>query len=161
MNYRNPKPTVDAIIAIGEGVVLVKRRNPPPGWALPGGFVDEGERLEDAALREVFEETGLRVTLDQLLYVYSDPARDPRQHTISVIFTAHGEGVPKGGDDAVCARVFSLDALPKDMAFDHASILQDYRLFLATGVRPSPRSFVTGSGGATGGSAGATGLAGS
>lgn len=138
MEYRNPTPTVDLIIAQGDGVVLIRRRNEPLGWALPGGFVDEGETVEAAALREAMEETCLKVTLDALLYVYSDPKRDSRQHNLSVVFTATAHGTPKGADDAAEARVFPLNALP-ELVFDHARILADYRHFLATGERPSPQ----------------------
>jgi 8-oxo-dGTP diphosphatase len=138
MEYRNPKPTVDVIVEIDGGVVLIKRRNPPHGWALPGGFVDEGEPVERAAVREVDEETGLAVALTDLLYVYSDPARDPRQHTLSVVFVGTAAGAPAGGDDASEARIFPLDALPSPLAFDHGQILADYRRWRETGERPSP-----------------------
>lgn len=135
MTHRNPTPTVDVVIELGGGVVLVERKNPPHGWALPGGFVDEGETVEAAAVREAKEETGLDVTLTGLLHVYSDPARDPRMHTLSVVFLGTAEGEPEGGDDAAEARVFSLDGLPA-LAFDHARILSDYQRFRATGRRP-------------------------
>ena len=138
MEYRNPKPTVDVIIAMNSGIVLIRRKNTPLGWALPGGFVDEGERVEDAAIREALEETGLNVRLEALLYVYSDPARDKRQHTLSVVFTASADGTPIGADDAAEAGVFSLDALPAPIVFDHAAILEDYRRFIATGEVPTP-----------------------
>lgn len=133
-----PLATVDILIRLSEGVVLIRRRNPPYGWAIPGGFVDVGERVEDAARREAREETGLDVVLDALLGVYSDPARDPRGHTLSVVYTATAQGVPRGEDDAAEAGVFSLDALPEPLAFDHALILADYRRFLDTGARPAP-----------------------
>lgn len=136
--YRNPTPTVDVLIATGGGIVLVRRSNEPIGWALPGGFVDEGETVEHAAVREALEETGLRITLSELLYVYSDPARDDRQHTMSVVFTATAEGEPVGGDDAAEAKVFALDALPSPVVFDHARMIEDYRRFLRTGQRPDP-----------------------
>jgi 8-oxo-dGTP diphosphatase len=129
---------VDLIIAQGGGVVLIRRRNPPLGWALPGGFVDEGETVESAALREAMEETGLRVTLRELFYVYSDPKRDSRQHNLSVVFTATATGTPKGADDAEEAKVFSLSELP-DLVFDHTRILSDYQHYLATGERPDPQ----------------------
>ncbi|MBG0790427.1 MAG: NUDIX hydrolase [Desulfovibrionaceae bacterium] len=129
--YRNPTPTVDVVIVMphgdGEGVVLVRRANPPLGWALPGGFVDYGETCERAAVREMKEETGLDVTLTGLLGVYSDPDRDPRQHTMSVVYT----GVPKdpnalkAGDDAAEVRVFPMGRWPEPV-FDHAVILSDF-----------------------------------
>lgn len=129
--YRNPTPTVDVVILVdtpdGEGVVLIERSNPPLGWALPGGFVDYGETCEQAAVREMKEETGLDVTLTGLLGVYSDPARDPRQHTMSVVYT----GLPvdpsalAAGDDAARAEIFPLGKWP-DLAFDHAEILADF-----------------------------------
>ncbi|MCB9745931.1 MAG: NUDIX hydrolase [Alphaproteobacteria bacterium] len=138
MPYRNPTPTVDVVVELDGGVVLIRRRNPPLGWALPGGFVDEGETVEAAAAREVMEETGLTVELEELLYVYSDPSRDPRKHTMSVVFTGRASGAPRGQDDAAEARVFSLDALPSPLAFDHGQILADYARFKATGQRPRP-----------------------
>ena len=124
--YRNPVPTVDIIISYQNGIVLIERLNPPPGWALPGGFVDYGESLETAAVREAFEETGLNVQLTGQLHTYSDPLRDPRQHTISTVFTAIGEGSLQAGDDAGQARIFSPGALPAKIAFDHRRILADY-----------------------------------
>jgi 8-oxo-dGTP diphosphatase len=124
--YRNPVPTVDIIIEFGGGVVLIQRLNPPYGWALPGGFVDCGETVEHAAVREAAEETGLVLEDLKMFHVYSDPARDPRQHTITTVFTARGSGTLAAGDDAKGARVFPEDTLPKDMAFDHALIMGDY-----------------------------------
>lgn len=144
MDYRNPTPTVDVVIEMSGGVVLIKRRNPPHGWALPGGFVDEGEPVEAAAAREVMEETGLTVQLETLLYVYSDPARDPRQHTMSVVFVGSAEGTPAGSDDAEEARVFSLDALPSPLAFDHGRILADYQRWRESGERPDPKRALRG-----------------
>jgi ADP-ribose pyrophosphatase YjhB (NUDIX family) len=123
--FRNPVPTVDVIINIGNKIVLVKRRNPPHGWALPGGFVDYGETLEDAAYREALEETGLRVVLRGQLHTYSEPGRDSRMHTISTVFLATAEGVPVGGDDASEAALFDLGRLP-ELVFDHDKILDDY-----------------------------------
>lgn len=137
-SYRNPVPTVDVIVHCGppdiqEGVVLIKRRNPPFGWALPGGFVDYGETLEQAALREAREEIGLEVRGLRPFRPYSDPGRDPRQHTISYVFLCRAEGRPRAGDDAADVRIFHLDDLPKEMAFDHEKILSDYIQFLRTG----------------------------
>ncbi len=125
--YRNPVPTVDILISYEGGIVLIERLNPPPGWALPGGFVDYGESLEAAAVREAREETGLEVELTGQFHTYSDPKRDPRQHTISTIFTAIGRGGQlQAGDDAGKAIVYRPDNLPKNIAFDHRRILEDY-----------------------------------
>jgi ADP-ribose pyrophosphatase YjhB (NUDIX family) len=124
---RNPYPTADVIIEMAEGgIVLIRRKNPPFGWAIPGGFVDYGETVENAAVREAKEETGLDVRLVRILGVYSDPDRDPRFHTISTVFVARADGIPVGGDDAAEAAVFTEDALPQDIAFDHPEILADY-----------------------------------
>ncbi len=137
--YRNPFPTVDIIIEVEGGIVLIERRNPPKGCAIPGGFVDWGESVEEAAVREAMEETGLQVELVDLLYVYSDPSRDPRFHTISTVFVAKAHGVPVGGDDAKVARVFSLDEIPfSELAFDHAKILKDYIRYRKEGLKPKP-----------------------
>ena len=128
--YRNPVPTVDIIIEIDyngtRGIVLIKRKNPPRGWAIPGGFVDYGESLEDAAMREAKEETSLDVKLIRQFHTYSDPSRDPRQHTVSTVFTARAEGKPQGMDDAEEAAVFTEADLPDKIAFDHREILTDY-----------------------------------
>lgn len=127
---RNPFPTVDIVIPCpGDGVVLIRRRNPPLGWALPGGFVDYGESCEAAAVREAHEETGLHVTLRGQLGTYSDPARDPRHHTISTVFLgdAGPAPAPVGADDAAEARAFTRAELPwAELCFDHARILEDY-----------------------------------
>ncbi len=125
--YRNPFPTVDIIIRMEKGgIVLIKRKNPPFGWALPGGFVDYGESLESAAVREAAEETSLKVDLICQLGAYSDPKRDPRHHTISVVFVADAKGEPKASDDAEDAGIFFSHSLPSDLAFDHGKILKDY-----------------------------------
>lgn len=125
--YRNPAPTVDMIIRLTGGrIVLVERKNPPFGLALPGGFVDYGESLEAAAMREAKEETGLDIVLAGQFHTYSDPSRDPRSHTISTVFLANAEGTPVAGDDAAAVRVVTEDSLPDEMAFDHREILQDY-----------------------------------
>jgi ADP-ribose pyrophosphatase YjhB (NUDIX family) len=125
--YKNPFPTVDIIIELSDhGVVLIKRKNVPLGWALPGGFVDYGESLEEAAVREAREETGLCVELIRQLHTYSDPRRDPRHHTITTVFIARAEGEPVGSDDAAAAAVFTKDTLPENIVFDHRDILRDY-----------------------------------
>ncbi len=129
--YRNPLPTVDIIIEIRDargrdGIVLIERKNPPPGWALPGGFVDYGESLEAAAVREALEETSLRVRLLGQLGTYSDPARDPRKHTISTVFIARASGTPAARDDAKNLGVFTRREIDFPLAFDHAQILKDY-----------------------------------
>lgn len=136
--YRNPTPTVDIIIETPAGIVLIERKNPPHGWALPGGFVDEGECVERAAVREAKEETELDVDLHDLLYVYSSPSRDPRLHTLSPVFIATASGIPRACDDAKDIGVFTMDALPEQMCFDHAEILEDYRIYKEQGIRPAP-----------------------
>lgn len=123
--HKNPVPTVDIIIEINNGIVLIERKNPPHGWALPGGFVDYGETLEQAAIREAKEETSLDILLIRQFHTYSDPARDPRLHTLSTVFIATATGTPLGGDDAKQAAVFSKETLPL-LAFDHHQILTDY-----------------------------------
>lgn len=129
--FANPVPTVDVIIEVWaqacfQGIVLIERKNPPHGWALPGGFVDYGETVEQAAVREAREETGLEVELIRLLGVYSDPRRDPRQHTLSVVFIGRAGRVPRAGDDARRAKVFTRETQPAKLAFDHTKILADY-----------------------------------
>ena len=127
-----PRISVDIIIKYKSGIVLIKRKNPPLGWAIPGGFVEYGESLEHAAIREAKEETNLDVRLLKQLHAYSDPERDPRGHTISVVFLADGNGVLKSGDDAEHAEVFQTDNLP-DMVFDHSKIISDSMPFLKDG----------------------------
>jgi len=117
-------------------IVLVERLNPPFGWALPGGFVDYGESVEDAAEREAAEETGLQVKLTEQFQVYSDPQRDPRLHTLSVVFLATAKGDPFAGDDAKNLGVFEIWDLPSNLCFDHDRILRDYRYFREHGLRP-------------------------
>lgn len=125
--YRNPVPTVDIIIEMDEGkIVLILRKNEPVGWAIPGGFVDYGESLEDAAVREAKEETSLDVTLVKQLHTYSKPDRDPRHHTISTVYIATGKGIPKAADDAAEVGLFTEDTLPSPIMFDHGRILADY-----------------------------------
>ncbi len=125
-SYKNPIPTVDIIIEIKGGIVLIKRKNPPFGWALPGGFVDYGESLEDAAIREAKEETSLDIKLIRQFHTYSDPERDKRFHTISTVYIAKAEGEPKAADDAKEIGIFTKENLPSPIAFDHSKILKDY-----------------------------------
>jgi len=138
---RTPLLAVDIIIALtdrpGRPIVLIERRNPPPGWALPGGFVDVGEPLEVAAVREAKEETCLDVTLQALLGCYSDPQRDPRGHTVSAVYVAEAVGEPRAADDARRLALVDPDNPGRPLAFDHELILADYRRWLATG-EPAP-----------------------
>ena len=138
-DYRNPKPTADAIIAGTDGrIVLIRRKNPPHGWAIPGGYVDEGESLERACAREAREETGLEVELVSQLFTYSDPKRDPRQHNISTVYACKAKpgAIPKGGDDAADARWFAENEVPwSELCFDHAAILRDYFEWKRSGKR--------------------------
>lgn len=126
VKHQNPLPTVDIIIEIDGRIVLVKRKNPPAGWALPGGFVDYGESVEDTARREAKEETGLEITGLRQFHCYSDPERDPRHHTISLVFVAQATGQPVAGDDAAELALFDRKTLPENIAFDHRTILDDY-----------------------------------
>ncbi len=133
-NHRNPVPTVDIIIEIEDeantpGIVLIRRKNPPYGWALPGGFVDYGESLEDAARREAWEETSLKVEISAQFHSYSDPVRDPRLHTISTVFLARAEGKPRAADDAAEVGIFDPENKTMPLAFDHRKILDDYCAF--------------------------------
>lgn len=125
-NHKIPYPTVDLIIEIDEGIILIRRKNRPFGWALPGGFVDYGESLEAAAVREAKEETCLDVRLVRQFHSYSEPDRDERFHTITTVFIATADGVPKAADDAADIGIFKRDSLPEDIAFDHREILMDY-----------------------------------
>ena len=125
--YLHPHPTVDIIIEMeGGGIILVERKNPPFGWALPGGFVDYGESLERAALREAKEETSLDITLKSQFHTYSDPKRDSRKHTISTVFIATAKGDPVAQDDAKDIGIFIQDNIPHPLAFDHEEILKQY-----------------------------------
>jgi ADP-ribose pyrophosphatase YjhB (NUDIX family) len=137
--YRNPIPTVDIIIELDDKIILIERKNPPHGWAIPGGFVDYGESLEDAAIREAFEETSLNVKLYEQFYTYSKPERDPRHHTITTVFIAKAvDGHPKANDDAKSLNLFTLNSLPDNIVFDHRDILMDYFRYKKTGKRPTP-----------------------
>jgi 8-oxo-dGTP diphosphatase len=139
---KTPALTTDIIIELKDRpdvpIVLIRRKNPPHGWALPGGFVDVGESLEHAAVREAEEETALRVTLKLLLGCYSDPTRDPRGHTASAVYVAEAVGEPRAQDDAAGVAIFSPDGLPSPLAFDHARILRDYLIWRQQGKLPSP-----------------------
>ncbi len=124
--YKNPFPTVDIIIEMESGIILIERKNEPLGWALPGGFVDYGESLESAAIREAREETSLEISNLRLVGCYSDPHRDARMHTISTVYAATGHGIPHAADDAMNLAIFSLDSLPGQLCFDHARIIAEY-----------------------------------
>ncbi len=130
--YRQPKLAVDCIVRVKGRILLIRRKNPPLGWALPGGFVEYGESLEEAVRREVKEETGLELENLQQFRAYSDPGRDPRCHCVSVVFTADGIGEPRAGDDAGDICLADPEALP-ELAFDHALILADYKESRAKG----------------------------
>ncbi len=140
MTYRNPVPTVDIIIELidqpNRPIILIERRNTPEGWALPGGFVDYGETVETAARREAQEEVSLQVELIEQFQVYSDPNRDPRQHTLSIVFIAIAKGKPRPEDDAKNLGIFDLWELPENLCFDHNQILQDYKNYRYYRFRP-------------------------
>jgi ADP-ribose pyrophosphatase YjhB (NUDIX family) len=138
MERCGPRATVDVIVEVDGGIVLIRRRNPPHGWAIPGGFIDAGERAEDAARREMREETTLDVELVDLLGVYSDPGRDARGPTISTVYVGRARGRPQAADDAAGAGVFGELDLPAPLVFDHARILADYFRLRRTGERPRP-----------------------
>lgn len=140
MAYRNPVPTVDIIIELvnrpSRPIILIERKNPPLGWALPGGFVDYGESVETAAVREAAEEVSLEVELIEQFHVYSEPNRDPRQHTMSVVFIAAAKGEPKAADDAENLGIFHAWEMPSNLCFDHDKILRDYWHYRHYGLRP-------------------------
>lgn len=140
MSYQNPAPTVDIIIELIDRprrpIVLIERHFEPLGWAIPGGFVDYGESVETAACREAKEETGLTVDLVEQFLVYSDPRRDLRKHTISIVFLATASGEPQAGDDAKGLGIFTLENLPQNLCFDHDRILRDYWKYRCDGIRP-------------------------
>lgn len=138
MEFRNPVPTVDIIIEWEDRkILLIERVNPPFGWALPGGFVDYGESLEKAAVREALEETGLKIKLLQQFHSYSDPERDSRQHNITTVFLASPEGgEPVASSDAKSCRIVQVDQLPGPLVFDHERIIEDYKRFRFEGKDP-------------------------
>jgi len=140
---KTPPVAADIIIELpdrpGRPIVLIERRYPPPGWAIPGGFVDVGETAEAAAVREAREETSLEVRLIALLGVYSDPSRDPRGHTLSVVYVAEAHGEGHAMDDARNLGEFTPDQIPPKLAFDHSTIIADYLEFRRTGILPNPR----------------------
>jgi len=133
-----PPVAADAIIEIGDKIVLIERRNFPFGWAIPGGFVDIGETVEQAAIREAREETSLEVTLRALLGIYSRPDRDPRGQTITAVYIGRAAGTPAAADDAKGVGLFDPRRPPSPLAFDHGEILSDYVRFLESGEFPSP-----------------------
>ena len=143
MTYRNPTPTVDIIIELIDRphrpIISIERLNPPYGWALPGGFVDYGESLETAAIREAKEEVGLDVQLLEQFHVYSAPDRDPRQHTISIVFIATATGEPIAQDDAKSAKIFAPWEIPTQLCFDHGQIVKDYLEYRNYHRRPGIR----------------------
>ena len=140
MTHRNPVPTVDIIIELVDRphrpIILIERKNEPLGWAIPGGFVDYGETVETAAVREAQEEIGLQVELIEQFHVYSDPNRDPRKHTLSVVFIATATGEPEAADDAKSLGVFQAWDVPPNLCFDHDKILRDYWHYRHYGLRP-------------------------
>ena len=142
MDYKNPKPTADVIIEMDKkdgrpGIVLIERKYEPPGWAIPGGFVEYGESMEAAAVREAKEETSLDVQLITQLHTYSSPDRDPRKHTITTVFIGRAEGTPSAQDDAKNIGLFSSEEIPSPLAFDHRQILEDYFRWKRDGVFPN------------------------
>ena len=140
--FKNPTPTVDILIELDGKpgtLVFIERANEPKGFALPGGFVDEGEFVADAAVREAKEETGLDVELVELFHVYSDPRRDPRKHTVSTVFIGRAKGEPTGGDDAASCIVATPAELEGRLVFDHGVIVADYVAYKRTGKRPPPK----------------------
>lgn len=140
MTYRNPVPTVDIIIELADRpnrpIILIERLYEPLGWAIPGGFLDYGETVETGAIREAKEEIGLDIRLLEQFYVYSDPKRDARKHTVSIVFLAEATGEPQAGDDAKNFSVFERSQLPTNLCFDHDRILADYCRYRETGERP-------------------------
>lgn len=140
MNYRNPAPTVDIIIELidrpSRPIILIERKNIPYGWAIPGGFVDYGESIETAAVREAQEEVSLAVELVEQFQVYSDPKRDARQHTIAIAIIATAMGNPKAADDAKNVSIFNQWEIPTNLCFDHDRIMQEYWRYRNYGIKP-------------------------
>lgn len=138
---QTPTLAADAIIELvdlpNRPIVLIERKNPPPGWAIPGGFVDIGESVPAAAVREALEETCMEVSLQCLLGCYSDPARDPRGHTVSMIYVARAHGKPEAADDAARVGIFDPADIDVPLAFDHEQILRDYLRYRKTGIVPA------------------------
>ena len=139
-NYRNPVPTVDIIIELIDRphrpIILIERKHPPKGWAIPGGFVDYGESVETAALREAKEELSLDVELIEQFHVYSDPQRDQRRHTMSIVFLAIAKGEPQAADDAKNLAILNMWEIPENLCFDHEQIIRDYWRYRHYGIRP-------------------------
>jgi ADP-ribose pyrophosphatase YjhB (NUDIX family) len=133
-----PPIAADIIAEIGNQIVLIERKNFPEGWAIPGGFVDFGETVEQAAMREAKEEISLEVEIRALLGIYSRPDRDPRGQTITAVYIARASGTPVAADDAKNVGLFDPRKPPSPLAFDHAEILRDYVHFLETGEYPAP-----------------------
>jgi len=140
VNYRNPAPTVDIIIELidrpSRPIVLIERSNTPYGWAIPGGFVDYGESIETAAIREAKEEVSLEVELIEQFHVYSDPNRDARQHTLAIAFIATATGTPQAADDAKNLGIFHQWEIPTNLCFDHDRIMREYWRYRNYGIRP-------------------------
>ena len=140
MSHRNPAPTVDIIIELIDRperpIILIERKNEPMGWAIPGGFVDYGESIETAAVREAEEEVSLKVKLIEQFYVYSAPDRDPRQHTLSIVFIATAKGQPVAADDARNLGIFNQYDLPQNLCFDHDRVLEDYWNYRNYALKP-------------------------
>ena len=140
MSHRNPAPTVDIIIELIDRperpIILIERKNEPMGWAIPGGFVDYGESIETAAVREAEEEVSLKVKLIEQFYVYSAPDRDPRQHTLSIVFIAIAKGQPVAADDAKNLGIFTQYDLPSNLCFDHDRVLEDYWNYRNYALKP-------------------------
>lgn len=140
MNYRNPAPTVDIIIELidrpNRPIILIERKNIPYGWAIPGGFVDYGESVENTAIREAQEEVSLNVELIEQFYVYSDPSRDARKHTLAIVFIATAKGEPTAADDAKSLAIFHQWEIPTNLCFDHDRIIKDYWQYRNYGIRP-------------------------